>query len=259
MATTQSHFLFNNQLYEQIDGLFMGSPLAAIMADIYMSHFEEVNMPQLIINGVHLWKRYVDDTFTFVENNNCVQKILHVLNSYHPNIQFTVETEQNNTLSFLDVKIIRIRTTITPSYQTTVYRKPTYSGLMTKSDSFVPFSYKKLALNTIIKRAIHICSNYVLLHNELEFIKVTALKNGYPCNFIEVQIGTQMSKLMNSSSSNVITPPQPNTDNKNKSKYLYCEIPYRGKTTQIFANKLKHLIQHQKPTKQLRIIQRPPK
>ncbi|CAF1146977.1 unnamed protein product, partial [Didymodactylos carnosus] len=33
MATTQSHFLFNNQLYEQIDGLFMGSPLAAIMAD----------------------------------------------------------------------------------------------------------------------------------------------------------------------------------------------------------------------------------
>ncbi|CAF1171249.1 unnamed protein product [Didymodactylos carnosus] len=46
MATTQSHFLFNNQLYEQIDGLFMGSPLAAIMADIYMSHFEEVNMSE---------------------------------------------------------------------------------------------------------------------------------------------------------------------------------------------------------------------
>ncbi|CAF4603965.1 unnamed protein product, partial [Didymodactylos carnosus] len=173
------------------------------------------------------------------------------------NIQFTVETEQNNTLSFLDVKIIRIRTTITPSYQTTVYRKPTYSGLMTKWDSFVPFSYKKLALNTIIKRAIHICSNYVLLHNELEFIKVTALKNGYPRNFIEVQIGIQMSKLMNSSSSNVITLPQPKPDSKNK--YLYCEIPYHGKTTQIFANKLKHLIQHQKPTKQLRIIQRPPK
>ncbi|CAF1580788.1 unnamed protein product, partial [Didymodactylos carnosus] len=71
------------------------------------------------------------------------------------------------------------------------------------------------------------------------------------------KIGIQMSKLMNSSSSNVITPPQLKTDNKNK--YLYCEIPYRGKTTQIFANKLKHLIQHQKPTKQLRIIQRPPK
>ncbi|CAF1592678.1 unnamed protein product, partial [Didymodactylos carnosus] len=62
---------------------------------------------------------------------------------------------------------------------------------------------------------------------------------------------------MNSSSSNVTTPSQPKTGNKNK--YLYCEIPYRGKTTQIFANKLKHLIQHQKPTKQLRIIQRPPK
>ncbi|CAF1185331.1 unnamed protein product [Didymodactylos carnosus] len=173
MATTQSRFLFNNQLYEQHDGLFMGSPLAVIMADIYMSHFEEVNMPELIINGVHLWKGYVDDTFTFAENNDSVQNILHVLNSYHPGIQFTVEMEQNNTLSFLDVKIIRIGTT-TPSYQTTVYMKPTYSGLMTKWNSFVPFSYKKLEINTIIKRAIHICSNYALLHNELECIKMTA-------------------------------------------------------------------------------------
>ncbi|CAF1519332.1 unnamed protein product [Didymodactylos carnosus] len=38
---------------------------------------------------------------------------------------------------YVRLLILRIRTTITPSYRTTVYRKPTYSCLMTKWDSFV--------------------------------------------------------------------------------------------------------------------------
>ena len=51
---------------------------------------------------------------------------------------FTVETEQNNKLLLLDFKIICEQT----KYITSVYRKPTSSGVYTHFDSFLPNTYK---------------------------------------------------------------------------------------------------------------------
>ena len=36
-ATLQTHFIFNGKFYNQIDGAAMGSPLAAVLANIFMS------------------------------------------------------------------------------------------------------------------------------------------------------------------------------------------------------------------------------
>ena len=40
-ATKRSHFVFNVQYYDQIDGVAMGSPLGPVLANIFMCHFEE--------------------------------------------------------------------------------------------------------------------------------------------------------------------------------------------------------------------------
>lgn len=40
-ATKRSHFLFDGQYYDQIDGVAMGSPLGSVLANIFMCHFEE--------------------------------------------------------------------------------------------------------------------------------------------------------------------------------------------------------------------------
>ena len=40
-ATKKSHFLFDSQYYEQIDGVAMGSPLGPVLANIFTCHFEE--------------------------------------------------------------------------------------------------------------------------------------------------------------------------------------------------------------------------
>ena len=40
-ATKRSHFIFNGQYYDQIDGVAMGSPLGPVLAKIFMCHFEE--------------------------------------------------------------------------------------------------------------------------------------------------------------------------------------------------------------------------
>ena len=40
-ATTQSYFLFNVFIYDQIDGVAMGSPLAPISANLFMGYHEK--------------------------------------------------------------------------------------------------------------------------------------------------------------------------------------------------------------------------
>ena len=66
--------------------------------------------------------RFVDDAFACVKIGS-VEDVLSVLNSFHKNIKFTYEEEQNNTLPFLDVLFIRDGEKL----NTTVYRKDTYN------------------------------------------------------------------------------------------------------------------------------------
>jgi len=41
MATKETNFIFNDKIYNQIDGVAMGSPLASVLANIFMRHLEE--------------------------------------------------------------------------------------------------------------------------------------------------------------------------------------------------------------------------
>ena len=58
-ATTNQLFQFNGQLYQQTDGVAMGSPLGPLMANVFMCHLEE----KLTRDGLmpQLYKRYVDE------------------------------------------------------------------------------------------------------------------------------------------------------------------------------------------------------
>lgn len=48
-----------------------------------------------------IWKRYVDDTFTILDQNH-INSFLQQLNSQQPTIHFTMETGNNNTIPLLD-------------------------------------------------------------------------------------------------------------------------------------------------------------
>ena len=41
IATPETHFIFNNEIYDQIDGVSMGSPLAPILANLFMGYHEK--------------------------------------------------------------------------------------------------------------------------------------------------------------------------------------------------------------------------
>ena len=61
---------------------------------------------------------------------------------------FRNKGEKQNRMSFLDVQIIREDKTFT----TSVYRKPTFSGVYTHFDSFLPFTYKFGTVYTLAYR-----------------------------------------------------------------------------------------------------------
>ena len=89
-------------------------------------------------------------------------------------IQFTIESEENETLSFLDIKITREN----GKFITSVYRKPTFSGVYTHFHSFIPDKYKFGMIYTIIYRCHRICSGEACFQSELKKVKEIFKKNG---------------------------------------------------------------------------------
>ena len=113
------HFLFEDEIYQETDGVAMGSPFGPILPGIFVVELETTIVPTLD-NLLRKWKRYVDDTYCIVKTDS-VNEILLKLNSFHMKIQIAYKVETNNMLPFLDVLVIRNNNNI----DTTVYRKPT--------------------------------------------------------------------------------------------------------------------------------------
>ena len=54
VATAQTHFLFNGSFYDQIDGVAMGSPLAPVLAILFMGHHEKICFMQIIFYALKM-------------------------------------------------------------------------------------------------------------------------------------------------------------------------------------------------------------
>ena len=80
-------FSVNNRLIKQTDGCPMGGPICVIFSDIYVSRMEEDIVVPL---KPHFHKRYVNDTYIRRKKNE-PDSLFEKLNSYHPNMKFTIE------------------------------------------------------------------------------------------------------------------------------------------------------------------------
>ena len=176
LCTKGMHFSFNNNIYKQINGVAMGSPLGPVLANIFMVNLEETLVPTLA-EKMNLWYRYVDDTYTFIKEGE-VDNIERILNSFHENIKFTHVVEKENQLAFLDVKVLR---KLDGSFDTKVYRKETDNSIYINWKSYSPKSWKIGTLKGLFRRAYLICSNENFLEEEVKILKhVFIKKNGYP-------------------------------------------------------------------------------
>ena len=92
-------------MYEQTDGVAMGSPLGPLMANVFMCHLEE----ELTRDGMvpSLFERYVNDTLARMPITEAAADFLTTLNGLHPNLKFRVELPADNMIHFIGIEIIK--------------------------------------------------------------------------------------------------------------------------------------------------------
>ena len=223
LATTEVEFMFGENLYKQIDGVAMGSPLGPALANIFLGFYEEKlfahTKPPLY------YRRYVDDTFVLFETMDQATNFHAELNQLHPAIQFTMETECDLKLPFLDVHVDRT----SGKFVTAVYRKKTFTGQYMKWHSFAPSKRKLNLIHTLVLRAKSICSPSVL-DGELKTIKKIVLSNGYPEYIVNAEMRRAVEKF-----------DQPPTYGP-KLCPVYLKLPWIGEKSSLYERQIQRSV-----------------
>jgi hypothetical protein len=240
LTVFNSFFIFNGSLYKQIEGLGMGLPLGPTFANIFMCFYEKIWLEKCPSNFRPIfYKRYIDDTFVLFKSEAHIEMFLQYLNTRHPNIRFTFESEHNNRLNFLDVCVFRSNN----KFHTSVYRKPSFTNLGFSFFSFCSKRFKMNSLSTLITRAYRVCSDYKDLHTEFLFLTSFFIKNGFPSTVITRSISKFLSNIYD-----------PNPINNQNKSYIYCVLPYFGFQSEKLKQELSKIISKFFPEISLRVI-----
>ena len=227
-ATSQTHFLFNGKFYNQIDGVAMGSPLAPVLANVFMGINEDKWISNFNNNKPLFYRRYVDDILAVFDREEDAVNFFNHLNQQHDNIKFTMETNVNNQMPFLDTLITNIDSNIT----TQTYHKPTYTGLLLNFNSFTPFSYKNNLIKCLIDRTFKINNTWTGFNSDIDKLKSTFQLNGYPKHLIENNLNKYLDNFYNK---------EDNSNNQSQGTNFFT-LPYVGKFSEQTKFKLNNLI-----------------
>ena len=188
IATKSMCFSFNETMFRQIEGVSMGSSLGPILVNIFVGFHERRLFDRFPKPFSYL--QYVDDTFVSFKSRSDALEFFDTLNQLHSSLSFTMEEESNGQLPFLDVLVERGDS----SFLTSIYRKPTFTGLYLDWHSFVSKSRKLNLIRCLSYRALNICSE-CKIENELKAIKDIFIDNGYPEDFIDNNIKHTVTKF----------------------------------------------------------------
>ena len=186
----------------------MGSPLGPTLANIIMTALEDEIVKDLLdSNIIKSYITYVDDKLVLAKPSD-ITLILHKLNSYHPQIQFTNEEfVDNNDVHFLDIKIT--------FNGTTIFRKNTHTGQYIHLTGFTLWTHKIAWIRSLVNRAFKICSCKSLLSDEINNILKFMSWNGFSKN-LSAKLWKKL--IPNSDTSNHVNSNQSdtNTDRTNQ-------------------------------------------
>ena len=129
-----------------------------------------------------------------------------------------------------------------------MFHKPTSTGLFTNFNSFIPMTYKKGLLLSLISRYFNICSSYHSFHcAELQNFKQIFSLNGYPTSLIDNSIRTFLDKIFSS---------KPLVHSCSKKILFFC-ISYTGQHGLQIRTQLHKLLSKAYPHIFIRFVFRP--
>ena len=241
LSTKGTVFYFSGHYYRQKDGVAMGSPLGPVLANAFLCHYETNWLEECPLSFVPVfYARYVDDIFVLLRSKDHIAPLARYMSSKHKNIRFTFEEEINNVLPFLDVNVFRDA----DRFSSTVHRKDTFSGVYSHFESFMPDTYQKGLISTLLYRAHVISSSYKSLHEEVENLKRIFSKNGYPSKFVDRCILNFFNKVFEKRTPLVTVP---------KKEFLVV-LPFLGTTSWKTKNSLIRAFRELLPFSRLKIV-----
>lgn len=237
LVMRSTYFIFNGKIYLQLHGTPMNSPLSPIIADIVMQDIESRAL-NTINCRLPFYFRFVDDMFTAVLAER-IDGILNTFNSINSRLQFTIELENNNTISFLEVAITLEGKKLIFDW----YHKPTYSGRYLNFLSIHPDCQKRGTICSLLDRAFTLShpkfhqKNIILIINTLN-------NNGYPLKFIFDTINQRLPYLIhksNNTKNNLDTVINSTSDLQDESEPVsYFTVPYLPRLTSKLRNILEN-------------------
>ena len=181
---SRSIFVYNKKLYMQKDGVAMGSPLAPLLADWFVTRIEnKILSDSKVLCRPTFYRRYVDDIFAVFKSMEERDEFFNVLNNMHKNLKFTMETT-SPVLPFLDVGV----SVDFDAFHTQVYRKPTNTHVIMNYHSEAPLKWKQALIRCLLQRAHRLSSCAELFFTEVETIKTIFAKNAYPPDLVDKSV-----------------------------------------------------------------------
>lgn len=237
-----NYFVHQGKYYQQIDGSPMGSPISPSIADYFLNKLLDYVCSKLNFQPKLLVK-YVDDLLMICPKNLVIE-IQKLFNSFHDNIQFTIEEEKDKQIPYLDLLIIR---NTDKSLSTNFYTKAVSSGRILNHLSNHPNYIKTNTSYNFISRVLTLSSPQFHKKNKT-YIFETLLKNSYPKSQISKLIKKfyavqhQRNNLVAINSTNL------NSNTQTQTK-IFKKITYIPKLT----NKIESILK----TDELRFASRP--
>ena len=178
VCVSSTVFQFEDKYYHQIQGLAMGGSASSVLAEIVMENLEltaHCSTPFLI----YLYKRYVDDVYLIVHKND-INGIHQFFNSLCPDIQFTLEVENDGILNFLDMSVVRKDCNLFCKW----FQKPTASGRYLNYLSVQPSAFKSNVVHNLARRA-YCLSDHQFRAESISKGKQLLIENCYPKRLID--------------------------------------------------------------------------
>lgn len=220
-----NYFQYNSLWYKAKSGLEIGGCASPILADFVISDLIEDALAKLSYEPTIITK-YVDDILLFGPRDE-MEDTLNVFNSLSNEIRFTIEYEENESLTYLDMKLLRNED---GTILTDFYMKPTNKGRMLNFASNHPRHQKINVAHNFISRIFTLSSTKFWEKNKV-MAKDILRKNGYPANIVDSLLSRYRQNTVNQSTIENITDKA-----TNDRRYVACSY-VNG-----FSEKLKKLI-----------------
>jgi len=138
---------------------------------------------------VPIFHRYVDDILLAAHSSH-FELILNTFNSFHEILRFTLENNVNNTLNFLDTRIILDDYKIIFD----LHKKPTSSGRYLNFHSHHHVSHKRGIIFGMVDKIVLLSHPHFHLKNLIDAVN-TLLNNCYPLAFIFDNIRSELNSM----------------------------------------------------------------